>query len=382
MTPSRATELLYNDIIPVEIVRNEHDQLRSVLQRYAETIELVDLLARLAGRPDGIGQIADGLAFGNAETADALALRWQEMPPERIVADCVTGVPVQHGRLARELHGPRFLTPPLPNLYFMRDASFVVHGHAFKSEMAGEVRRAESVLVALALGEMGIPVRRLESPVGSIEGGDVLVYSEDIIVIGVGPRTTADAVDALLAALAADRHSVLTALAVLLPDERATIHLDMILTILEPNRVLAYTPLYEGAHAAPVYKIEVPPGGRSRDRWRIEAHESLRSGFTSCGVELDRIPCGGTDPIVRDREQWFSGCNSVALAPGQVVVFGSNRATLSALADADYQICTPDMTGVPDSGARVAWALDGLELARGGGGPRCMTLPVDRVEES
>lgn len=388
MTPSRATELLYNEIIPVEAVQREHDRLRRVLETTAETIELVDVLTSLAAESDGPSRIARELSFGDPRIADALTRRWDSVSPKHIVDECVRGVPADYDRLQRYLHGPRFLTPPLPNLYFMRDASFVVHERAYRSSMASSVRRAETALVSLALEQLHVPVDRgYTEPIGgAIEGGDVLVYSEDLLLVGVGPRTTASAVDALVTAVAAQRETQLTVLAVLLPDSRATIHLDMVVTILEPGRALVYMPIFEGPKAAPVHRLRVPPGTHKGLRWKIDDFADLPGALNGCGVEVDRIPCGGTDPIVQEREQWFSACNSVALSPGQIVVFGNNRATLDSLAGAGYELREdPPSSGrsgsfstIGTEGGRIAWAIDGLELARGGGGPRCMTLPIDR----
>lgn len=401
MTPSTAHELLYNEIVPVEAVQREHDELQAVLNLVAETVELEDVLTAVAGTDAGRRRLAAFLGGDNLRRKEAMLARWESAEPHAVVRDCVLGFRYTPRRLQEAVSGDQLVTPPLPNLYFTRDAGFVAFDRAYRSAMASPVRAAETGLAAAVLQELNIPVDETLAAAGAtglsgeprlgnpsafkMEGGDVLVLDEHTLLLGLGQRSSAAGIDALLERAALDRDHPLTALVVQLPDQRATIHLDMIVTIVDHRTLLAYEPYLAGTGALPVYRITIEPG---RDDWRVETKPGLPAALQSIGREYEVIPCGGSDPVVREREQWFSACNSVALRPGVIVVYENNPATLDSLSAAGFQVRTgADVLTNPrllvDGGgepvtARTAVAVQGVELARGGGGPRCMTMPLNR----
>ncbi len=390
MTPSTAHELLYNEIVPVEAVQREHDELRAVLSLVAETVELEDILTAVADTTTGRRRLAELLGAPDAWRMESMISRWEGAPSEAVVRDCVIGFRRTPRRLQDLVASEQFVTPPLPNLYFTRDAGFVTYGCAYRSAMASPVRVAETGLTGAVLQELQIPVdESLAQPSAArMEGGDVLVLDADTLLIGMGQRSNAAGIDALLERVAAGREVPLTAYVVELPDQRATIHLDMIVTVVDHGTLLAYEPYLAGRDALAVHRVTIDP---YRNEGRVETKESLLSALREDGHDYQVIPCGGADPVVREREQWFSACNSVALHPGLIVVYQNNPATLDALATAGFSIRTGpeviagpwtivDETGTPLSG-RTAVAVHGVELARGGGGPRCMTMPLvrDRV---
>jgi arginine deiminase len=403
MTPSTAQQLLYNEIVRVESVQDEHDELRAVLSLVAETVELEDVLVEVASTEAGRRDLASALCHG-ARIAAAVLPRWDDTAPRQIVRECIVGFRLSPRRLRDVISGPSFVTPPVPNLYFTRDAGFVVHDRAYRSAMASPVRSAEAALTAVALAHLGVPVDetlagggdtaegvrgsdRLSDPLAfKIEGGDVLVLDEDTLLIGLGERSSAAAIDQLLETVARDRDTALNALVVELPRTRATIHLDMVATAIDRGTLLAYEPMVRGPGALPVHVISVPPDGGS---WRFDSVSSLEIALETIRRPHAIVPCGGTgSAVVREREQWFSGCNSVAVAPGTIVVYRNNTATLDALATAGFSVVTGEAVRAnpsllrDDDGTIVASptaiAVDGVELARGGGGPRCMTMPLDR----
>jgi arginine deiminase len=392
MTPSTAQELLYNDIVPVESVRREHRELHQVLRVFAEVVEVSAVLEDIAAKPTGTAILSAALSCNDPVSRDRLLERWHTASPRSIRDDCILGVTRDSIRLKDVYAVNRYLTPPLPNLYFTRDSAFVVHDRAYRSAMAGRVREAEAAIMAEVLSALGETVdselaagARLDGSV-RLEGGDVLILDENTLVIGVGERTSPEGVDALIESLVAGRDTPLTVVAVDLPRSRATIHLDMIATFIGPGELLGYAPLLTGSQARKAFTITAPPGyGTS---WTIREHESLPAALADIGRPHTIIPCGGKRTITQEREQWFSACNSVAVGPQTVVVYKNNPRTLEVLNDSGYAVVTGgevlerpgdfcSVDGQIRSGP-TAIAVEGVELARGGGGPRCMTLPIER----
>ncbi|MFW5643963.1 MAG: arginine deiminase family protein [Alkalispirochaeta sp.] len=405
MTPATARELLYNDIVPIEAVQREHRGLTEILSLVADTVDVTTVLDRIVTGSGGVATLAASMAGGDNAIREELLARWYRKSPASVREDCILGVPAEIQRLGDLYRKSPYIVPPLPNLYFTRDAAFLAGETAYRSVMAGEVRAGEAAIMARVLEELSVPVsEELTAPVHlheearessdgadrrrehRIEGGDVLILDDDTLLLGVGERTAPGGVDALIAAVAADRERPLRAIVVELPHERATIHLDMIATVIGPEEILGYRPLLEGSSARRVFTIIAPPGYGAR--WTIREYPALADAMKTMGYEFTIVPCGNDREVVREREQWFSGCNSFALAPRQIVVYRNNTATLEALAKAGYAVLDgEDVRGNPegfiDSAGRfvhdaTAIAIDGIELARGGGGPRCMTLPVER----
>ncbi|HKK48696.1 MAG TPA: arginine deiminase family protein, partial [Alkalispirochaeta sp.] len=405
MTPSTAHELLYNEIVPVEAVQREHDELRAVLSLVAETVELEDVLMAVAETAAGRQRLAELLGSEHPWRVEAMTSRWEGVESAAVVRDCVIGFRRTPRRMQDLVSRDQFVTPPLPNLYFTRDAGFVAFDRAYRSAMASPVRSAETGLTAAVLQELQIPVDEslaVRAPDGAtgragaqpslgdpasfkMEGGDVLVLDADTLLIGMGQRSSAAGIDMLLERAAGGRDHRLTAYVVELPDQRATIHLDMIVTVVDHDTLLAYEPYLSGRDALTVHCVTMEPGA---NEGRVETRPSLLSALRADGRDVRVIPCGGSDPVVREREQWFSACNSVALHPGLIVVYQNNPATLDSLSAAGFAIRTGaeviadphhivDSAGNPESG-RTAVAVHGVELARGGGGPRCMTMPLVR----
>ncbi len=407
MTPATAQELLYNDIVPVESVRNEHRELQAVLALFTEVTEVSTVLEKIASDETGVGRLAAALSRDDRDMRDRLIRRWYGASPGDIRDDCITGVARNAERLSDLYVDKRYVTPPLPNLYFTRDSAFVAFDRAYRSVMAGRVRAAEAAIMALVLSSMGVNVderldgfsrasRTAASPEGAdspsspsairLEGGDVLVLNESTLLIGVGERSSAAGVDRFLEAVAEGREEPLTAVVIDLPHQRSTIHLDMVVTAIGEGEFLGYLPFLSGSRGRTVYTITIPPGYGSS--WKIRNHQDFVAALDTLNYPCSLVPCGGNIEVVREREQWFSGCNSFAVSPRLILVYRSNSRTLEALDRHGYavhsgkdvlgdprKVVTAD--GAPVEGA-TAIAIDGIELARGGGGPRCMTLPVRR----
>lgn len=381
MTPEAAEELLFNDIVPVTVVRSEHDSITAFLKLVCEVVEVEELFER---------SFADELVRRRViaracETVDAghRSDELSRLSPGALVAALVRGLPRRRDSLERYLSTRLYDIPPMPNLYFMRDAAMIYRNSVVVGAMAHPVRRLESILMQAALGdatgsEILFDGSTAEADDVRLEGGDLLIARPDVLLVGISERTSAAAVDILTRSLIEKYRKPMTVIAVVLPHLRATIHLDMIFTFLDADSALVYPPLVTGPNRVPVVRMQLEPGREPR----IDEPDSIIAALGTAGLHVDAVPCGGNDRVNQQREQWLSGTNVFAFAPGKVVGYACNVETLAALDHAgftvrDAEVFTGGRETVEEHG-RLVVGCAGAELARGGGGVRCMTLPVER----
>jgi len=385
MGPKDAEADLYNDIIPLSVVKGEHSELKRFLSLVAETIEISTLLAQAleddASRSHFVGLLTS--AYGAEHRKEELL----SFGAEELAAAAIHGLPARHVLLERYLRGKNFDIPPLPNMYFMRDAAFVYRDTPAICAMRFDVRYVESLVNRFVFTHhpsfssfpllLDGPARR--EPGFNFEGGDFQVLGKNIVAIGVSERTSARAVDALARAAADRFREPITFLAVCLPIERATIHLDMAFTMIDQDACLIYAPVILGPRKCRVVRVEAVPG---KDSVLLE-EDGLIPALKSVGLDLKPILTGGESPVFQDREQWMSGANSFAFAPGKVILYSCNSRTQDALSQAGFEIKkAQDFFSGDDPlrSGRLVVGFDGVELARGGGGARCMTLPIERED--
>ncbi len=385
MTPTTLAEVLYNDIVPLGVVAEEHARLKGVLSLFAEVLELKDLLRESLSSSEVAADLVDRIvrSFGiEGRRGELLALGRDEL-----IRLLIGGLPARRDSLARFLDPKEFDLNPLPNLYFTRDGAMVYRNSVLIGAMAHEVRQLEALLAGFIfryhprLRPSGLLFDGASERIAGVtlEGGDFQLLKEDLLVMGLSDRTTSGAIDLIAERIAATRDSPLRVFAVLLPSERATIHLDMIFTMVDRDRAVVYAPHILGKDRRPVVRMDVDPQGRRS----IRRVDGLLEGLAEAGLALEPILCGMGDPLLEQREQWLSGTNFLAVAPGKILGYSCNPATLEALDRAGFAICGAEgfLSGreSPFTYERLVIAVDGIELARGGGGVRCMTMPVRRA---
>ncbi len=383
MTPATAAEVLYDDILNLPLALSEHRQLKGVLGQVATVVELHDLLVEVMGRERVRRGLIEELTqlFGCPEVFSGLV----EMEPETLARQLVQGTPKKPDSLEKYLHPSRYAIPPLPNTFFTRDATMCVNDRVVIGSMAYRARAAEAMLLKAVfkhhprIQSSGFYYDGTANPESevTIEGGDLLVIREDLVVVGYSERTSVAGIDRLMRAIAS-QGPVTDFIVVEIPKTRATIHLDMIFTMVDRDKCVVFPPLITGNQRCRAFHCRFGAG----DGARIEEYPDVLSALAAQGVELEPIACGGADSFHQEREQWASGANFFAFGPGRILGYKHNMYTLEALSSAGFEVLDAGdlLDGhaeLPTEG-RVVVSIDGAELSRGGGGCRCMTMPLAR----
>ena len=223
----------------------------------------------------------------------------------------------------------------------------------------------------------------IKAPV-SLEGGDILVLSPKVLAVGCSERTQADAIHLLAESLRAHRagheDSFDFLLMVLMPKKRSAMHLDTIFTRIAEDECLVYPPYFTPGSRE---LLNVTAIDLRHPELRMETRPDLLKVLRGLGIDLRPISCGGSDPILQQREQWTDGANAFCLAPGVITSYGRNIATGEALAQAGYRVVTASQVLTDASlnlldGRKYLVQIEASELSRARGGPRCMTMPLSR----
>ena len=379
LTPKKLDDLLFDDIPWLPLAKKEHQAFAKTFKDAGvKVVYLTDLMTEVL---DSSSDIKNEFVEQFIKEAHIRSNTLREVATEylkafednkELVLKTIAGIKkselpnYQVKSLADHVDDYPFVTDPMPNLYFTRDPFASIGNGVSLNKMYSVTRSRETIF-----GEYifkyhptykTTPLYYSRYEDVNIEGGDIMVLNNHVLVVGVSQRTCAEAVERLAKNLFYNNETDFdTVLAFTIPQARTFMHLDTVFTQVDVNKFAIHKGCYEKLK---IYRITKDFNNDKKVKV-AELDQKLEDVLESyIGLPITLIPCGGGDTISADREQWSDGSNFVAIAPGEVIAYERNDITNAALIKAGIKVHI-----IPSS-----------ELSRGRGGPRCMCMPLEREE--
>ena len=378
LMPEYLERLLFDDIPYLKEAQKEHDAFADCLRSQGvEVVYLTDLVAESLTdgdvRRELLRQFLDEADIQDSRTREAVEEYLSAMPDQEMVAAMMAGVRKSQLRTGSARLGDYlsaagddypFAVDPMPNLYFTRDP-FATIGTGVSLHKMHTITRNRETLFGKFIFEhhplyKNAPRWYDRGLTSSLEGGDILILSPQVLAVGISQRTREDSIDTLAETVLSYDGTFQKVLAFNIPKTRSFMHLDTVFTMVDRDKFTVHPNILG---QLTVFVMELDENRKMTIRQedgRLE--DILKEHLGLDSVTL--IPCGRGSEIDAAREQWNDGSNTLAIAPGEVVVYARNYVTNQSLEEAGIRIHT----------------IPSAELSRGRGGPRCMSMPLWRED--
>lgn len=376
LTPRYLEELLFDDIPWLGKMQEEHDLFANALRDrgcevYYYDQLLADILKDDQVKNELISEMAGFTGISRLKEREAILDYLYTRDPASLADIFIAGLhknEIHYKEESRSLSyyitdDYPFYINPIPNLYFTRDPGAVIGQGISINSMKTVARNRETMILSYinryhhAFGGTDAPLWYDYNNSDSLEGGDILVLSDKAVAVGCSARTSPEAIERLAENLFKGESGIEKVLVIQIPFKRAYMHLDTVFTMLDVNKFTIFPGI---ADDIKVFSMVSSSTGRLKITPEKNLVQALNAVLHRDDVKI--ISSGGGDKITAAREQWNDSTNTLAIAPGVVVTYGRNQATNETLRQNGVEVVE----------------IEGSELVRGRGGPRCMSMPLRR----